>query len=419
MRHGNAGKRDGTRRMSELRAPASLIWSLGVTQIIGYGTLYYSFAILAPGMARDFSIPLDRVFGLLSLALLAGGLIAPKAGGWADRFGAGRLMVVGSLAAGLALVAAAFSPNAILFAVALVTMQIASAFVLYGTAFAAIVELGGRSAPRAITHLTLIAGFASTLFWPMTGILSEHYDWRAIYLVFAALNLVVCLPLHYRLARFPRLSEPLLPADGERLISSPTQPQKGLFALMLAAFAIEGLVLASILTHMVPLVTALGFGKAGLWISSLFGPAQVASRLINMLFGGKLPQATLAVIAAGLVALALVLLLATSPWLPGMILFAVLFGLGSGLTSIVGGTLPLELFGTRGYGARLGWVTAARQFSSALAPFAFALMMQGWGIGAAIAVAIGAGITGTAAFAMIATTWSKRIAPASDVLPWT
>ncbi len=301
---------------------------------------------------------------------------------------------------------AAFSANAVLFGLSLVAMEVASAFVLYGTAFAAIVQIGGRSASRGITHLTLIAGFASTLFWPLTGILNEHYDWRAIYLSFAALNLFVCLPIHYRVALTPRRAEPLFSSEDEHPMVG--LPRSGLFLLMLAAFAIAGLVLASILTHMVPLVAALGLGSAGLAASTLFGPAQVASRLLNMVFGGQLSQATLALIAAGLLALALALLLATGPWLPGVVLFAVLFGLGSGLASIVGGTLPLELFGRRGYGSRLGWVTAARQFSSALAPYAFARIMQEWGIGQALAIGVGAALAATALFAAIVVRWAKR-----------
>ncbi|SMD01193.1 arsenite efflux MFS transporter ArsK [Rhizobium sp. RU36D] len=397
--------------MSEQKAPARLIWALGATQIIGYGTLYYSFSILAPAIATDLVIPLDWLFGLLSVALLCGGLIAPKAGRWADRFGAGRLMVPGSLAAGIALLAAAFAPKATIFAISLVAMELASAFVLYGTAFTAIVQIGGRSAHRSITHLTLIAGFASTLFWPLTATLHEHLSWRSIYMIFAALNILVCLPIHGWISLLPRTSD-----KSETDAAKPTpqasapasMPRNDLFLIMLAAFAVQGLVLSSILVHMVPMVTAMGLGTAGLMISMLFGPAQVASRLTNMLFGGRLSQSMLAVIAALLLPTGLVLLFASSPWLPGVIVFALLFGFGSGLSSIIGGTLPLELFGRTGYGARLGWVTAARQFSSAFAPFAFAFSMERWGINQSLVIAITVGCLSALLFGTIAFMQSRR-----------
>ena len=171
---------------------------------------------------------------------------------------------------------------------------------------------------------------------------------------------------------------------------------------MLAGFAIEGFVLSAILLHMVPLLAVLGLGTAGVMVSALFGPSQVASRLINMIFGGRLPQTLLAVIAASLLAAGLLMLVLTSPSSPASPLFAILFGLGSGLTSIVGGTLPLELFGRAGYGARLGWISAARQFSSSFAPFVFAFMMAQWSIGISLWSLVGIGSAGTITFAVIA-----------------
>ena len=152
---------------------------------------------------------------------------------------------------------------------------------------------------------------------------------------------------------------------------------------------------------MVPLTTALGLGSVGLLVTTLFGPSQVASRLVNMLFGGRLAQTWLAVIGATLLPLGLFALLATTPWMPGAIAFVILFGLGSGLTSIFGGTLPLELFGREGYGARLGWVTAARQFSSALAPFALAMAMAGMSVATSLWSTAGIGVLGILTFSAI------------------
>jgi MFS family permease len=170
---------------------------------------------------------------------------------------------------------------------------------------------------------------------------------------------------------------------------------------MLAGFALEGFVLSSILVHMVPLAAAVGLGSAGIFVTSLFGPAQVASRLVNMVFGGRLAQTWLALIGAALLPIGLVVLLTTGSWVPGAILFVVLFGLGSGLASIVGGTLPLELFGREGYGARLGWVAAARQFSSAFAPFGLAFMISQAGVLPSLSTLAALGGAGLLAFSAI------------------
>ncbi|RWN29015.1 MAG: MFS transporter [Mesorhizobium sp.] len=382
------------------------IWALGLTQIVGYGTLFYSFSILAPAMAREFGLTEGWVFGALSASLFAGSLFAPTAGRWADRFGAGRIMTVGSVAAAVALALCAVAPGRVTFVLALLAMELASSFVLYSAAFVAIVQIGVPRPQRSITHLTLIAGFASTLFWPLTSALHAHLTWREVYLLFAALNLGLCLPIHAWLMRLSRrhataASQERGPAPEA---GAPLDPRRAraAFLLMLAGFATEGFVLSAILIHMVPLTAALGLGTTGLFVSTLFGPAQVASRLINMLFGGRLQQTHLAVIAASLLTAGLCALLLTTPWLPGAFLFVLLFGLGSGLTSIVGGTLPLELFGREGYGARLGWASAARQFTSAFAPFALAFMMARTSVANSLWVLVVVAASGVIAFLAIA-----------------
>ncbi len=182
-------------------APIAAIIALGITQIIGYGTLYYSFSILAPDMSRDLGWSSEAVFGALSAALLIGGLMAPALGKWIDRFGAGRIMTAGSAIAAAALVACALAPGRISFVAALIGIEAASNLVQYGAAFALLVQIRPQAAQRSITYLTLIGGFASTIFWPITTMLHAEMSWQQVYLVFAGLNLIICLPIHAVLSR--------------------------------------------------------------------------------------------------------------------------------------------------------------------------------------------------------------------------
>lgn len=405
--------------MTRPTSPAAVVVALGITQIIGYGTLYYSFSTLAPQMGRDLGLPEAWIFAALSVSLFLGSLFAPQAGRWADRYGAGRLMAFGSVLASVALVAAALAPEKISFVLALVAMEVAGCFVLYGTAFVAVVQTGGAKGKTGITHLTLIAGFASTLFWPLTDWLAAHFDWRSIYLLFAGLNLFICLPLHGWIARFPadlegRGSPTTSTPASEQPVTGPSPTRQALaerlFPLMLAGFALQGFVLSAILVHMVPLVTALGSGTAGVYVSMVFGPAQVLSRLVNMVLGATLVQTRLAVIAAAMLPLALLILLLSAPFIPGVLVFVALTGLGSGLISIVGGTLPLELYGRQGYGRRLGVVTAARQVSAAFAPFALSAMMAGLGILPSLGALFTLGMIEFSAFVAIALLWARAAA---------
>ncbi|RYE56455.1 MAG: MFS transporter, partial [Hyphomicrobiales bacterium] len=183
---------------------ATAISALGITQIIGYGTLYYSFSILAPNIAAEFAIGVEWIYGVMSVALLAGGMIAPYSGALADRHGAASVLSFGSISAAIALAICGLANNAWLFLGGVILIELASAFVLYATAFALLAQATGSRAQRSITYLTLIAGFASTIFWPLTTWLLQAMDWHQIYFLFAGMNLLICLPLHLWLTRFAR-----------------------------------------------------------------------------------------------------------------------------------------------------------------------------------------------------------------------
>lgn len=388
----------------EKNLPLAGLIGLGTTQIIGYGTLYYAFSVLVPDIARDLGRSEQWIFGAFSLSLLVGGLAAPLSGRLADRFGGARVMGMGSIAAAGSLGLTALSGGAWGFVLSLILMQVVSATVLYASAFTTIVQVGGRRAQISIVHLTLIAGFASTIFWPITSYAHTILDWRQIYLAFAAINLLICAPIHFALPKAEGRGRRAAAGEmGERGEAPPYPPhrRKMVGLLMMTGFAIEGFALSAMLVHVVPLMQALGLGDTGLFVVSLFGPAQVASRLVNLVFGRSLRQSTLAVLSAVFLPVGLVVLLLTTPSLPGAILFAICMGLGSGLTSIVSGTLPLELFGRDGYGRLMGWATLAKQIPAAIAPFALSVSLAGLGTHLSLFGLIVTGLAAAAAFQAI------------------
>jgi MFS family permease len=385
------------------RPPVAAIVALGLTQIIGYGSLYYSFSILAPDMAHDLSWSTEWIFGALSVALLIGGLAAPVMGTWIDRFGAGRIMTSGSAIAAAALVACAFAPGKIAFVAALIGIEIASNLVQYGAAFALLVQIRPRVAQRSITYLTLIAGFASTIFWPITTALHSHLSWQNVYLIFAALNLVVCLPIHAWLSRGVSETRKRGADEIAKHVEPSLHPsvRRPAFVLMVTGFALESFVNSALLVHMVPVMSALGLGAMAVMVGTLFGPSQVLSRFVNMVFGGGLSQLMLAIICAVLLPASLVVLIATAPSVPGALLFAVNFGLGSGLNSIVYGTLPLALFGSEGYGRRQGQIMSVRLIVSSMAPFALAFLMGNLSVSWSLSIAALLSTGAVAAFSAI------------------
>jgi MFS family permease len=385
--------------------PAGIVSALGLTQIIGYGTLYYSFSILAPGMAKDLGLTLAEVFGIFSASLFIGGLSATYIGRQMDRLGAATVMTIGSVLASLTLVLCAWSPSVAIFAVAVILLEISSGMVQYQAAFASLVESDPRTASRSITYLTLIAGFASTIFWPISAALTGYLSWREIYLVFAGLNLFLCMPLHYWIMRVGKTG-----ADADSTIRTretvigtlPVHARRRGMILVSFAFAMLGFSLSAMLAHMVPMLGSIGLGAAAVVIGSLFGPAQVLSRLINMVFGKSLSPPALAVLSAILIVAGVLVLLMAGNWLPGAVAFAICLGLGSGINSIAQGSLPLHLFGSDGYGAITGKMAAARLAIGAGAPFVFAAAMENFGISFALAANACLGAIGIAAFVAVA-----------------
>ncbi|MGQ3291103.1 MAG: arsenite efflux MFS transporter ArsK, partial [Shinella sp.] len=222
--------------------------------------------------------------------------------------------------------------------------------------------------------------------------------------VYAGLNLAVCMPLHLWIMRKGKVAT----ASGSRPAREPvigTIPRERRRAAVLvvsAAFALVSFTLGAMLAHMVPMLGALGLGSAAVVIGSLFGPAQVLSRLINMIFGTRLPPPGLAVVSAALMVVSVLILALSGDWLAGAVAFSVCLGLGSGINSIAQGSLPLYLFGSDGYGALTGKMAAARLVTGAAAPFAFAAAMEQFGIGASLVLSAALGAICILAFIAVA-----------------
>lgn len=389
--------------MMEDRLPIYTIAGLGITQIVAYGTLYYSFSILAPQMARDFSLSSEWIFGALSVALLIGGLSAPLLGRLIDKFGAGQIMTLGSLFAATALAICSLSSDRGAFILSLTLIEVTANLVQYGAAFALLVQIKPAVAQRSITYLTLIAGFASTIFWPITASLQQHITWQQIYIIFAGMNLIICLPIHFMITRSVKVSMRKrvngTSAKSHKVGSLTQKNRRRGFLFLLVGLSLQALVSSAILVHMVPLLSSLSLGATAAIIGSLFGPSQVASRLINMFYGRNITPIMLAAISAGLISLSVCVLIIGEPTIISAVAFACLFGLGNGLFSIVSGTLPLALFGSVGYGSLQGKIMSGRLIVSAAAPFALAMAMST--IGTIWALFSMAGIVSVSVFAFV------------------
>lgn len=386
---------------------------LGVSMTVGYGTLYYSFSVLAPEIAREFGWSQSFVFAVFSVGLLGGAISAPIIGRLSDRYGARPVLSIGSLLAALALALLSRVETAWQFAALTLAAEFIALAVQYDTGFAALAQRYGSEARAQITIVTLVAGFASTVFWPLIQFLLTIMTWRDVYLVLAAINLLVALPIHALWPSHrpepPKASTSPAPALSEGDVAR-RRPQLILMAISLSA---GGFVLSAVGASLLVLLGGLGYGAAIATLTgSLIGPSQVAARLIEYARHGRLspPMTGLIATAAIVIGLALLLAAAAVPAVGVALGFAVFYGIGQGLTSIIRGILPLHYFGTAGYGRTLGTLASLRMVLSAAAPVTIVFLNERFGVAAAIGCLLAMSVIGLVAMVGLARLPSGRSA---------
>ncbi|MEY3082122.1 MAG: hypothetical protein RJA94_2107 [Pseudomonadota bacterium] len=353
-----------------------VICGLGLTQIIGWGTTYYMLGALSQDIAASTGWSGTLIFGAFSAALLLSGLISRRGGRLIDKVGGRRVMMAGSLCAAAGLAVIGLFPHPATYVTGWLLLGLAMRFATYDAAFASLTQIVGQGARRAISYLTLFGGLASTVFWPVSHYLALGIGWADTLLVYAALNLFVCLPIHWAVlqaARGDRSAESVAMTPAPHLAGGERLKAIVLFA---TAIALNGLVFSAISAHSVPLFQGLGFrGDEAVFMAALIGPSQVASRLGEIMMGRRLSPMQLGLIAFGLLPVAVGLFALMGFSWPAAILFAVLYGASNGLVTIAKGAVPLMLFGTKGYGEVLGVISAPNLILNAAAPLLFALLL--------------------------------------------
>ena len=369
-----------------------IVLALGAAQTLAWASSYYLPAILADPIARDLGISATGVFAAFSAALLLSAALGPAVGRAIDRRGGRGVLVLSSLvfATGLALLAAAH--GTVLLAVAWLVLGAGMALGLYDSAFATLAGLYGRDARGAITGITLIAGFASTVGWPLTAWLDGAVGWRGACLAWAGLHLVIGLPLNCFLVP---PAPPPLPGDTAAAATDADGAPRGAMALLAFVFAATWVVSTGMAAHLPRLLQTAGASPAGaVAAAALVGPAQVAARLAEyglMRRAHPLVSARIATVLHPVGALALALFGG-----PAAAVFTLLHGAGNGLLTIAKGTLPLALFGPAGYGLRTGLLSAPARVAQAGAPLLFGLLLDRVGLGV-LAVSAGLGLASAAA----------------------
>ncbi|MDF2118160.1 MFS transporter [Roseiarcaceae bacterium H3SJ34-1] len=349
---------------------------LGVTQILTWGSSYYLLAVLAPVIARDTGWLLSWVVGGLSLGMLVAGTSSPLIGRLIQKHGGRPVLCASSVLIAIGLCTIAFATTRTVYVGGWLVTGLGMGAGLYDAAFATLGRLYGAGARKAITNLTLFGGFASTVCWPLSAFLVDACGWRNTCLIYAGIQLAICLPINLFLiprAPPPTAAESVRPTDAG--VSS-YGPAFVLLALILSCTAVTTSLIS---VHLLTLLQARGFELTGaVALGALIGPSQVAARLVEWSFGPRYHPMWTMLASVALIATGMSMLLVDAPL---ALVALILYGAGNGIGSIARGTLPLAVFGADNYPIIMGRLAMPSLIAQAAAPSIGALLIEFGGAG--------------------------------------
>jgi MFS family permease len=359
-------------------AEASLprvVTALGIAQIISWGSLFYTIAVLGPPMRAELGVGEVWLFGSFTAGLAVSGLLSPAMGRAIDARGGRRVLAAGSVLGALATATLALAQGPWSLLAGWVLAGVAMSAALYDPAFATLHQLAGTSYRRCVTALTLFGGFASTVFWPLSQSLLEAGGWRLAFALYAVLHVGICLPLH--LFGVPKGTPAARPESAATEGAPPIAPAHGgAFAWLAIALALASFLGSALSAHLLGFLTVSGLSmRDAVLVGACVGPMQVAGRIMEFVFLRRLTPLAVGTLAFVVLAAALLLFTQVRGVLVLALAFAVPYGWSNGVMTIVRGTVPEAIFGGRGYGSLLGRLAQPQFVARASAPVAVALVL--------------------------------------------
>jgi predicted MFS family arabinose efflux permease len=371
--------------------------ALGVAQIMAWGSTFYLLAVLGQPIARETGWSYDQVVAGVSVALLVAGLLSPGVGRAIGARGGRPVLAAGAMLLALGLLLLGLAHDYRWYLAAWVVIGAGMAAGLYDAAFSTLGVIYRENARGAITSVTLLGGFASTVCWPLSAYLVEHFGWRVACFVYAGLQIGVALPIH--LIVLPARASTQAPS--RRVSAAWLGPGEVFPFLVLAGVVtLAAAILAMMGTHLLALLQARGASlAAAVALGMLIGPFAVGARFVETLVGRHYHPIWTMAGSASLVAVGMLLLHGPLALLGFGVAF---YAAGNGIGTIARGTLPLALFGPARYPALMGRLALCIMIAMALSPFVGAVAFQVGGADAALSLLTGLAL---ANLILIATLW--------------
>lgn len=366
-----------------IKGTAKTVIGLGITTTVGYGTLYYSFSIMSQEFQKEFLWSKYFIFGIFSIGILIGGLLAPIIGRLLDNHGARLVMTIGSLLCAIGLFGISFVNSKFEYIIAIIYLQVVSTLVLYEAAFVAFSQLAKSHARLPIIQITLIAGFSSTIFWPLINSLLCIVTWREVYQILSLFHIFVAFPLHFLVIKkdlnISSHDEKL--DDKAKEFKLNAKQRKNSMLLLAVIFSLIAIPITVTQTHFMGVLCEFGIElDIAVILGALIGPSQVAARALELFyFSKKFTPIYTAFFATFVMFLGYMFFLCCYDNIYLAFLFIIFYGAGQGLSDIIRGSIPLYLFGRDGYGKRTGKLYLFQTFVVATVPFGFAYLLENIG----------------------------------------
>jgi MFS family permease len=360
----------------------TIVAVLAVTETVSWGVLYYAFAVFLPSMQRDLGWSKTELTGAFSLALATSALAAFPVGRWLDHHSPRPLMTLGSLAGALFVLAWSQVHDLLLFYLIWVGIGLAMACVLYEAVFTVVTKWFHERRRQALTAVTLVGGFASFVFSPLSNWLINWQSWRDALITLAVVLAAVTVPLHAlflrpALTRSEQKATPFGPGDmqaplRERQVAAETALGSSAFWYLTAAFVLSSFAISAVAVHLIPYLLE-GGRSAGFaaFAAGLMGLMQVPGRVVFAGTARLLPRSYEAPAVFLLQAVGLAVLAATTA-ATSVIAAVCLFGMGNGMATLVRATLIADAYGATFYGSIAGVTAAFATGARAVAPVAAA-----------------------------------------------
>jgi len=369
-----------------------VVAALAITQTVGWGVLYYAFAVFLGPLQRDLHASAGQVTGAFTLAVLITGLAAPLVGRWLDRYGGRGLMTAGSVAGTLAMLAWSRVADVPSLYLVLAVIGVASALTLYEPAFAVVVAwFDPDRRAGALLAVTLVAGFASTIFMPLTALFVERYGWRTASVLLAVIFGMTTIPLHALFVRRPRQAGPMEREPAEEAVRDRVtvkQAARGrAFWLLAVAFVAHSAAIAIMAVHLLAYLVELGHSPTfAAAVTGLLGVLSVTGRLVATGLQRRFRPATVTAAVFALQAVAVAVLPPVGAGTAGAIACVIAFGIGFGVGTIARPLLIAERYGSPAYATIAGTLALPIILAKALGPLGAAVLSQSLGYPAVMLV---------------------------------